>query len=198
MKKNFFQFNWSAFNWVAGIKFAVGVLVMVLLTTFTEFDFIIILIAAFLAWLTDVPGTTRNRVGGMVIFALASVCTLWLAAIVFSNVLWFAAAMFVVAFAFTLPMAISQRGYMVGWSTILWFFSIAPMTISGEVASITWDVLIGVGIVVAITLLWPRGIGPYGQAQSPDSADGGGVDDRAFVLVYSLTVAVVLAVTATS
>lgn len=57
-----------------------------------------------------------------------------------------------------------------------------------------WDLLIGVGIVVTITLLWPKGIGPYGQAQTPDSADGGGVDDRLFVIVYSLTVAIVLAI----
>ena len=57
----------------------------------------------------------------------------------------------------------------------------------------TWDVLIGVGVVVAITLLWPSGIGPYGRAQAPDSPDGGGIDDRAFVLVYALTVALVMA-----
>jgi uncharacterized membrane protein YccC len=57
-----------------------------------------------------------------------------------------------------------------------------------------WDLLIGVGIVVAITLLWPAGIGPYGRAQAPESVDGGGVEDRPFVLVYALTVAMVMAV----
>ena len=195
MKNKLFQFDWSAFNIVAGIKFALAILVMVLLTTFTEFNFLIILIAAFLAWLTDVPGTTRNRAIGMVIFGAAGVATLWLTAVVFSNVLWFTIAMFVVAFLFTLPMALSQRGYMVGWVTILWFFSIAPMTGSGDVTSIMWDLLIGVGIVVLITLLWPAGIGPYGSAQAPDSADAGGVEDNVFVLVYALTVAVVMAIT---
>lgn len=114
MKNKFFQFNWEAFHWVAGIKFAVGVLVMVLLTTFTEFNFLIIFIASFLAWLTDVPGTTKNRAVGMVIFSVVGVAMLWLASVVFSSVFWFTIAMFGVAFVFTLPMALSQRGYMVG------------------------------------------------------------------------------------
>ena len=114
-QSGFFQFNWAAFNVIAGIKFAVGVLVMVLLTTFTDFDFLIILIASFLAWLTDVPATTKNRVMGMVVFGVAGTATLWLAATVLSSLFWFTTAMFVVAFVFTLPMALSQRGYMVGW-----------------------------------------------------------------------------------
>jgi len=189
----FFQVDWSAFNYVAGIKFAVGMLAVAILTRFTEFTFIVISIASLMAWLTDVPGTIRNRVLGMVGFALAAIGTLWLASIVHNNLIWFTLAMFVVTFIFTLPMALSLRGYMVGWVTILWFFSIAPMTTTGDIASMTWDVLIGVGIVVAITLIWPSGIGPYGHAQAPDSPDGGGIDDRAFVLVYALTVALVMA-----
>jgi len=48
-RNKFFQFNWAAFNVIAGIKFAVATLIMVLLTTVTDFDFLIILIAAFLA-----------------------------------------------------------------------------------------------------------------------------------------------------
>jgi hypothetical protein len=172
----------------------VAILIVMLLTTFTDFDFLIILIASFLAWLTDVPGTTRNRVLGMVVFGVAGAVMVWLAAVVFSSVFWFTIAMFVVAFGFTLPMALSQRGYMVGWVTILWFFSIAPMTSSGDVTSIIWDLLIGVAIVVAITFFWPAGIGPYGRAQAPESTDGGGIEDRPFVLIYALTVALVMAV----
>lgn len=67
----------------------------------------------------------------MVAFGIARVATLWLAAAVSASVFWFTIAMFVVAFVFTLPMALSQRGYMVGWVSLLWFFSIAPMTSSG-------------------------------------------------------------------
>ena len=192
--RTYFQFNREAFNLVAGIKFAVAVLVAMLLTRFTDFDFLLILITAFLAWLTDVPGTAKNRVLGMIAFAIAAVVMVWLAGSVFPNVLWFTAAMFAVAFAFTLPMAISQRGYMVGWSTILWFFSIAPMTAGGDLASMSWDVLIGVGIVVLITLLWPSSIGPYGGVKGDPPPESGGVDDYGYVIVYALTVATVTAV----
>ena len=114
--RRYFQFNREAFNLVAGIKFAVAVLVAMLFTRFTDFDFLLILITAFLAWLTDVPGTTMNRALGMIAFAIAAVAMVWLAGSVFPNVLYFTAAMFAVAFVFTLPMAVNQRGYMVGWS----------------------------------------------------------------------------------
>jgi hypothetical protein len=124
-QSRYFQFNWSAFNVVAGIKFALVTLVMMLLTQFTDFDFLIILIAALLAWFTDVPGSTKNRVSGMIVFAVAGIAMIWLAEAVYDDALLFTATMFVVAFVFTLPMALSQRGYMVGWSTILLFFSIA-------------------------------------------------------------------------
>jgi hypothetical protein len=193
-RNRLFQFNWATFNLMAGLKFAVATLVTMLLTRFTEFDFLFILIAAFLAWLTDVPGTTKNRVLGMIAFAIAAIAMLWLAGAVFANALWFTAAMFVVAFIFTLPMAVSQRGYMVGWSTILWFFSIAPLTATGDLSSISWDVLIGVSLVVLITLLWPSSIGPYGSVKGDPPAESGGVDDYGYVVVYALTVGIVTAI----
>ena len=179
-QNRFFQFNWEAFNVIAGIKFAVVTLVMMLLTQLTNFDFLIILIAAFLAWLTDVPGSTKNRVIGMIAFAVAGIATIWLAGAVYDNRLWFTVAIFLIAFVFTLPMALSQRGYMVGWSTILLFFSIAPMTTSGDLVSFSWDVLIGITAVVLITLFWPAGIGPYGRAKTNDAKDAGGVEDHTF------------------
>jgi hypothetical protein len=189
-----FQINWAEFNVIAGIKFALVTLVMMLLTQFTDFDFLIILIAALLAWLTDVPGSTKTRISGMIAFAVAGIAMIWLAAAVYEDVLLFTTTMFVVAFVFTLPMAMSQRAYMVGWSAILLFFSIAPMTINGELASFSWDILIGVAAVVLVTLFWPAGIGPYGQSKTADAKDAGGVEDHTFVVVYSITVAIVLAV----
>lgn len=116
-----------------------------------------------------------------------------LGAAVVGDPLWFAAAMFAVALVFTLPLAISGRGYQVGWATILFFFSIAPMTTTMGTTELAVDHLIGVGIVIALTLLWPRGVGPFGRADAPDTLESGGIDDRVFVLVYALTVAVVMA-----
>ncbi|UCG24744.1 MAG: hypothetical protein JSW55_01735 [Chloroflexota bacterium] len=67
------------------------------------------------------------------------------------------------------------------------------MTTNGDLFSFSWDILIGVAAVVLITLLRPAGIGPYGQAKTDDAKDAGGVEDHTFVVVYSLTVAIVLA-----
>ncbi len=43
-KNGFFQFDWAAFNVVAGVKFAVGGLILMLLTAFTDLNFLNILI----------------------------------------------------------------------------------------------------------------------------------------------------------
>jgi hypothetical protein len=78
-QNRYFQFDWSAFNTVAGLKYTVAILITVLLTAFTDFSFINIMITAFLAWLTEVPGTTKYRVGGMAVFAVIGAAMIWLA-----------------------------------------------------------------------------------------------------------------------
>ena len=190
----FFKFNWEAFNWIAGIKFALAVLVALGITLFTDFDLITILIGALLAWLTDIPGTTRNRITGMLVFGVAAVAMVLLGTLTFSSVFWFTIAIFAVTFVFTLPMAISSRGYMVGWVTIILFFSIAPMTSSGDPFFIIVDLLIGVGLVIAVTLLWPKGIGPWGSSGDAPPPESSGNEDHVYVLVYALTVSVVMAI----
>lgn len=193
-QNKFFQFNWEALNWIAGIKYAIAALVAAVFTLFTDFDFIVILIGALLTRLTDIPGTIRNRITGMFVFGVAAVVMVWLGAVTFSSVFWFTIAIFAVTFVFTLAMAISSRGYMVGWVIIILFFSIAPMASSGEPSLIIVDLLIGVGLVIAITLLWPKGIGPWGSSGDAPPPESGGNEDQVYILVYALTVAVVMAI----
>ena len=192
-ERTLFRFDRDAFNTIAGAKFAVGVVVAIGLTTFTGLDLLIVLVSALLAWLTDMPGTLRHRVTGMAAFGAFGVGMIVLGATVIGDPLWFALAMFGVALVLTLPLAISGRGYQVGWATILFFFSIAPMTTTMATTELAIDHLIGVGIVMALTLLWPRGVGPFGRADAPDATEPDGIDDQVFVVVYALTVAVVMA-----
>lgn len=195
MQNRFFQFNWGAFNWIAGIKFAILAFVAVALTVFTDLDMVVVLIGAFFAWLTDIPGTTRNRVGGMIIFGLVGALVIWLASLP-SVAFWFSVAMFAVAFVFSLPMTISTRGYMIGWVTILLFIQIAPMTGSKDLPLIIADLFIGIGLVIVLTLLDPKGMGPWGSSGDNPPAESGGNNDYIFVLVYSLTFAMALGIAA--
>ena len=54
--------------WSAGLSALLGL------------DLLVVFIGAFLAWLTDLPGPTRNRLGGMAAFGIAGAALIWLAA----------------------------------------------------------------------------------------------------------------------
>jgi len=117
-----------------------------------------VFIGALLVWLTDVPGPTRNRLTGMVAFGAIGVGLIWVAAAVVDSSVWFPITLAVLTFVLTVPMAFSQRAYMVGWSAILLFFSIAAFTapetaVQTELMS---DLLIGVAVVMAVTAIFPN------------------------------------------
>jgi hypothetical protein len=191
-----FPVNWAGFNPIAGVKLFVFALVAGLITVFTDLNLVVVIIGALLAWLTDIPGTTKNRVAGMAIYGVVASVWIWLATTILTDVIWFTVAMFLVAFVSTLPMAISSRGYMVGWGTLITFIQANNMTGSGEPSSTIMNLLFGVGLVILLTVLWPKGTGPWGSSGDDPPPESGGADDRVFVLVYALTVATVLALAA--
>lgn len=191
-----FPFNPAGFNSSAGIKLFVFALVAGAITVFTEYNLVVVIIGAMLAWLTDIPGITRNRVIGMIVYGVAGAVGIWLATVVITDVLWFAVAMFLVEFLFTLPMAFSSRGFMVGWATIITFIQAGNMTGSGEPSSTVINLLIGVTITIVFTVLFPKAIGPWGSSGDNPPPEGGGNDDRTFVLVYALTLGIVLSIAA--
>lgn len=191
-----FPWNPAGFNPIAGAKLFVFALVAGAITVFTDLNLVVVIIGALLAWLTDIPGTTRNRVVGMILYGVVASVWVWLATMVLTEVLWFTVGMFLVAFVSTLPMAISSRGFMVGWAALITFIQANNMTGSGEPTSTILNLLVGTGLVVLLTLVWPKGTGPWGSSGDDPPPESGGAEDRAFVLVYALTVATALAIAA--
>ena len=97
-----FPFNPAGFNPSAGIKLFVFALVAGAITIFAEYNLVVVIIGALLAWLTDIPGTTRNRVTGMVIYAVTASVGIWLATTILTDVISFTVAMFLVGFLLVL------------------------------------------------------------------------------------------------
>ena len=81
--RTFFRFDRNAFNPIAGTKFAVGVVVAIGLTTFTDLDLLVVLVSGLLAWLTDLPGTLRYRALGMATFGVFGVGMIALGGLIF-------------------------------------------------------------------------------------------------------------------
>ncbi len=170
---SFFRFDTAAFNPIAGLKFTAAIVVAAIVSAVANLDLLVVFIAALLAWLTDVPGPTRNRLVGMAVFGTIGVGLIWLAAAVAESDVWFPLVLAAVTFVLTLPLAISPRGYQVGWSAILLFFSIAAFTgtESAVQTELSIDLLVGVAVVLAVTAISPHGIGPYGRSDTHPHVD---------------------------
>ena len=188
-----FQFNWAAFNVSAGVRFSLGIVIGWVLTWWIDGDYFITSLAALLAWLTDAPGTTRNRSIGIAAFGTIGIPIVWIAAAIDTSEFWWVTAMFTIAFVFTMPMALGVRPYMVGWSVILWFLYAPLFTSTDDSPTVIGTFLLGVGIVLAMTLLAPAIDRLRGIQRPPAPPEAGPQTDLPYTVGYSLTVAVVMA-----
>ena len=80
MGVSLFGFDRSALNLTTGLTFAIGLLIASLVSLIAGLDTLIVAIAAFFTWPTDVPGPTRNRLMGMAVFSAIGVSFIWISA----------------------------------------------------------------------------------------------------------------------
>ena len=190
-----FPWNPAGFNPVAGAALFVFALVLGGITIFGDLNLVVVIIGALLAWMTSVPGTLSNRLGGMAVYGIVGALGILLANEINDQV-GFAAVMFGVGFLFTLPMAISSRTYMVGWAAIITFIQAVNMTGGEEPWEAAVKLAAGAAIVMVLTAVWPKATGPWGSSGDDPPPESGGNHDHTFVGVYAATVGVVLAVSA--
>jgi len=192
-----FACDWAAFNAGAGVKYAIGIVIVFSLGHVIEFPTLVAGISALLAWLTDVPGRRRDRVLGLVAFAIGAPILTVLSAWIGPDVMPQVVAISVVAFAGTLPMIKGQRPFMVGWSLIYWFL-LAPLfhDASAGVSITIYSLLLGAGIVILLTLL-PALVRRGDRHIPTETVDGDAADEGPsfpFVIGYALAVSATMAV----
>ena len=201
MKGQLFAFDWTAVDVATGVKFAIGVATVTILSSFFPFEAMVAGVGALLAWLCDVPGSTADQVRGLLAFGLLGVPVTLLAQSLGANLWVHVAVLFAVSLAGTMLMMKGTRVFMVSWGLIYWFL-LAPLF--GSPGAGSWPTiqsfLLGVGVVVALTLIaaWlekaPASLSeapdiPYQPTVEPEEQ----VDPR-LALGYSLTVAATMAV----
>jgi len=189
MKNRLFAFDWTAIDVATGAKFAIGVATVTIISSFFPFEGMVAGMGALLAWLCDAPGSTADRMSGMVVFGLLSVPATLLAQGLGDNLWIHVAVLFLVAFAGTMTMTKGTRAFKVGWALIYWFL-LAPLFGSPEGGSWStiWSLLLGVGVVLVLTLI------AASLEKAPAATPAAAPVDPRFAWRYSLTVATTLAV----
>jgi hypothetical protein len=62
------NFNWAALDLRGGVKYTIGVTIVIALSLVIEFSWMAVGMSALLAWLVNVPGPRRERLTNIVLF----------------------------------------------------------------------------------------------------------------------------------
>jgi hypothetical protein len=188
--KELIQFNWKAFGPLNGLKFSVGVVVLMVAQNLTGESWMITGLVALFAWMANIPGPLKARIGGMVGFALGAMFCALLASMIGSQQLIGIIALSVIGLLGTAATLWGSRAGMVGWAIVIYMIY-APSFVAGiGLENSILAILLGVGVLFFLNVL--------GTVMNPDSgeeAEGAGEVDRdsGYIAAYALIAAVVLA-----
>ena len=189
-----FRMNWAAFDPVSGIKVAVAALLIFGLMAVTGETWIATGLILLFAWLTNVPGPLKDRLVGMVAFAVGAIAVTWLSGQIGLGLWPNTIAIIVIGFVATMALAWGTRAYMVGYAVICWAIYGPLLIASTSVANCVGAILVGTAAIMITTT-----IGYFMEKNDAASDDGGQADatepDYAAALPYATTVALVLGIT---
>jgi hypothetical protein len=148
-----FKFNWSGFNAGSGIKYVIGIILVILLASLFKFPWWVGGFSALFAWLTDLPGKRRDRMTGIAVYLVGGAFLTYLFTLLAHNYWPWLSAMFVIAFLGALAMCRGARAGMVGWTLTYWFLCIPVMGSPDEPARLVLSHLLGSGSVLLLVLL---------------------------------------------
>jgi hypothetical protein len=186
------NFNWAALDARGGIKYAIGVIIIIALSFAIKFSWVAVGMSALLAWLINVPGPRRERLSGIAIFIVVGAALIGLVHAL-SGTYWpWLISMVAVAFLGTFAMIKGSRGFMLGWCLICLFF-VAPLLGTADMPLEVISAHLLGSIVILILVAFPFGkeSEAEGSIAETDSAEKPNV---AFVASYAATVAIVMTI----
>ena len=185
------RFNWRAFDPAAGIKVGVGLVVMIVLTSATGETWLATGFAAMLAWLTNVPGSLKHRIGGMLAFGVGAIAMTLVSGLMGLDLWLNVLAIAVVGLLGTYALSWGTRAYMVGWVVICWAIYGPLLVESTSVENCVLAILAGTGVVVVLNLVPAL----FGTADATTTQATSTEPKKDFVIAFSVTVALVLGLT---
>ena len=187
------RFNWQAFNPTSGTKVAIGFVVMIALTKLTGESWMAAGLAVLLAWITNVPGSLKNRVLGMLGFAAGAVAITLISGLIglalWPNIILVS----VVGLLGTLLLARGTRAYLVGKVLIIWAI-FGPFLVDGTgTLSSVLAILVGTGVLIVLEAV--AALPPLKGTATATAAESSAEHGMDFIVSYSITIALVLALT---
>lgn len=186
------HFNWAALDVRGGVKYTIGVSIVIVLSLLIEFSWMALGTSALLAWLINMPGPRPIRLKGIVIYIVTGAALIGLVYLL-SGTYWpWLISMVVVAFLGTFAMIEGPRGFMIGWCLICLFY-VAPILGTAEIPLEVISAHLLGSIVILILVALPFGEKPEAEAsgEETDSAEKPSVP---YVASYAATVAIVMTI----
>jgi hypothetical protein len=184
------NFNWDALDVRGGVKYTIGVAIVIALSLVIEFSWLAVGMSALLAWLVNVPGPRRERLNNIAIFIVVGAALIGLVWALAGTYWPWLISMVVVAFLGTFAMIRGPRGFMLGWCLICLFY-VAPLLGTAEIPLEVLSAHLLGSIVILILIALPFG----------ETADAEGEDSVAterpsvpYVASYSASVAIVMTI----
>jgi len=187
------RFNWRAFDIYATLKVAIGLGIMLALTTATGEPWLATALVAMFAWLANIPGALHHRVGGMLAFGFCAAALTVVYGIIALSVPANVLVTAVVAFMATAALGWGLRAFMVGFAVICWAIYGPLMVASTSVQNCLQAVALGTGIVILLNIIGDRLFPQNKEGPAPQAAESFDGPQPGFILAYSVTVAAVLA-----
>jgi hypothetical protein len=184
------NFNWSALDVQGGIKYAIGVTIVIALSLFIEFSWTAVGMSALLTWLVNVPGPRRERFTNMILYIVIGTGLIGLAWALAGTYWPWLISMVVVAFLGTFMMIRGSRGFMLGWCLICLFY-VAPLLGTAEMPMEVLSAHLLGSIAILIVLAQPFGNDPVAQEGSTEAEEQPSVG---YVASYAAAVAIVMTI----
>ncbi len=182
--------NWAALDVAGGIKYAIGVTVVIALSLFIDFSWMAVGMSALLTWLVNVPGPRRERFTNMILYLVIGAVLIGLAWALAGTYWPWMISMVVVAFLGTFAMIRGPRGFMLGWCLICLFY-VAPLLGTAEMPLEVISAHILGSVAILIVLAQPFGNDPVVQGGSGEEEENPSVS---YVASYSAAVAIVMTI----
>jgi hypothetical protein len=186
------SFNWAALDVMGGIKYAIGVSIVIALSLVMEFSWTAVGMSALLAWLVNVPGPRRERLKNIVLFIVIGAALIGLAWALAGTYWPWLISMVLVAFLGTFAMIRGPRGFMLGWCLICLFY-VAPLLGTAEMPMEVLSAHLLGSIAILIVIAQPFGNDPVAQGGS-EAAEAAEKPSVPFVASYAATVAIVMTI----
>jgi hypothetical protein len=186
------QFNWAALDVKGGVKYTIGVAIVIAFSLVIEFSWVAVGMSALLAWLVNVPGPRRERLKNIVLYIVIGAVLIGLVWALAGTYWPWLISMVVVAFLGTFAMIRGPRGFMLGWCLICLFY-VAPLLGTAEIPLEVLSAHLLGSIVMLILIALPFGetADEHGESDAAASAERPSV---AFVASYASAVAIVMTI----